>query len=334
MKSKSIKILALLLAVCAFLGVTSCSLFETEEATTEPRSDSLTPIESLVVKDEKNAPLFKVNDKNAIVYFNSLMAKLNANEVKATISYSSDYDFNSFECESAELKAGLDWLAKLMKDGFNSYVNKDNKEFKYGENFASVLPIKGTDKPLVLKPEDIAVYKTPEGEEAQYAEGHTLIFVNEEALSRYEEASSRDTEAMKDDPEATTEYIEIDEDIRKITITLKDETDPQNGANLFGEIYNIPDRAFIKQELDKLSGTVTYDGTYKATYTGCQIYMEVDRTTDQVLKLEFRRNIEVEMNVTGVGALASIGTTPIKFKVTGADVYEFDYTDPNAQPAE
>ncbi|MBQ7101018.1 MAG: hypothetical protein IJN81_05250, partial [Clostridia bacterium] len=68
-------------------------------------------------------------------------------------------------------------------------------------------------------------------------------------------------------------------------------------------------------------------------YTGCTIYMEIDRTTDKVIKVEFNRNIEVEVEVTGVGTLASMGTTTLKFVVNGCDRYEFDWTDPNATTA-
>ncbi len=334
MKSTTIKILALILTVCSLFGVASCSLFEQEETTTEARSDSATPLENLAVnKDGK-----QVIDYQATVnYFNTQMAKLNSNDIKAKISYSVDYSFGNFDSGNGELDAALRTLAKLIKDGFNAQYGTEDDELEYGDNFASIVPLKGSNVPFVLSIDDVALYAVKEGEEPAHEEGFTLIGVNDEAFSRYEEASSRDAEAMKSDPEATTEYIELDEDVRKITITLKDETDPQAGAHLFGEIYDIPDRAVIKTELDKLNNYVTYDGTYKATYTGCQIYMEVDRITDQVIKLEFRRNIEVEVQVTGNPnneVTKDLGTTTLKFNVSGADVYEFDYTDPNATPAE
>ena len=336
MKSKTIKILAILLTACVFLGVTSCSsLFATEEETTEARSDSAVKLDQLATLGEGNKQV--INYKATVDYFNSQMAKLNSGEVKAKISYSVDYNFSGFDSGNAELDAGLRTLAKLMKDGFNAQYGKEDDELKYGDNFANIVPLKGSNVPLVLTMDDVALYKVKDGEEAQYEEGHTLISVNDEAFSRYEEAAVRDAEAMKNDPEATTEYIELDEDVRKITITLKDETDPQAGEHLFGAIYEIPDRDTIKKELDKLNSYVTYDGTYKATYTGCQIYMEVDRITDQVIKIEFRRNIEVEVQVTGnpnSEVTKDLGTTTLKFNVTGADVYEFDYNDPDAKPAE
>ncbi len=316
MKSKTIKILALLLTVCAVLGVASCSMFETEEPTTEPRSESAVKFDTL-------------NSNDAILeYVNSLLAQVNSDDIKATVSYSSDYDPKNFECENDTFAKALPTLAKLMKDGFNSKLGTEDDELKEGDSFAHLLPVKGTKNPLVLKKEDIALYHAKDGEEAIYDDGHTMIFLNEEASSRYEEASSRDAAAMKDDPEATTEYVELDEDVRKIRVVLKDEVNPQKGANLFGEIYDIPDRSKIKAEMDKLANYVTYDGTYNATYTGCEIYMEVDRVTNNVLKIEFRRNIEVEVKVTGNPAneiFKDLGTTDLKFVVNGADVYEFTY---------
>lgn len=330
MKSTTIKILALMLVVCSLFGAASCSLFTAEEATTEPRSDSAVKLEELAYyKDNKQV----INYQATVDYFNDLMAQLNSGEIKAKLNYSVDYNFNGFDSGNGELDAALRTLAKLMKDGFNAQYGTEDDELEYGDSFASILPVKGSDKPFVLKVSDVALYAVKEGEEPMFEEGHTMIAINEEAFSRYEEASVRDAEAMKNDAKATTEYIELDEDVRKITITLKDETDPKAGANLFGEIYEIPDRQLIKTELDKLNKYVTYDGTYTATYTGCQIYMEIDRVTNQVIKLEFRRNIEVEMTVKGVEGneiTGGLGETTLKFNVSGADVYEFDYTDPKA----
>ncbi len=290
MKSTSIKIIAILLTAAVFLGVASCSAFGggNEEETTEPTTIA-------------SATPLVTEPAEAIAYFNSLMA--NIENGKAKLTYHSNYDPKGFECENSALAAALPTIVKLMKDGFNADLGA---EVEYGESLADIIPIKNGGA-LALTAADVLE-----------------IAVNAEAHSRYAEEAAK----AEADTAYTTEYIELDEDVRKITITLKDETDPQAGAGLFGSIYNIPDRAKIAGEMAKLKDYITYDGNYTAKYTGCTIYMEIDRTTNNVIKVEFNRNIEVDVAVTGVGNLASVGETNLHFVVNGSDVYEFDWTDP------
>lgn len=310
MKSTTIKILALLLTACVFLGVTSCSLFGggAEEETTEPTTiASATPLNT--------------EPEAVLAYFNQLMASVKSGKV--AVNYSSSYDPNSFECENETFKATLPTIVKLMKKGFN---DGRGAQVAYGESLTDIFPTKGQATPFTLLMEHIA-----KGEDGSYQ-----IAVNAEAFSRYEEASSKADAEQANLPEGetvTTEYVELDEDVRKITITLADAEDPQAGAGLFGSLYEIPDRAKIAEEMKSIEGYVKYDGTYKAKYTGCTIYMEINRITDEVIKVEFNRNIEVEVEVTGVGTLASMGTTALKFVVNGSDCYEFDWADPNATTA-
>ncbi|MBQ5825642.1 MAG: hypothetical protein IIW48_12665 [Clostridia bacterium] len=310
MKSTTIKILALVLTACVFLGVTSCSLFGggAEEETTEPTTvASATPL--------------KTDSAEVLAYFNTLMAKVKAGKV--AVNYSSSFDPKNFDCENENFKASLPTIVKLMKKGFN---DGRGAEVAYGDPLTDIIPMKGQDAPFVLTMDHIA----------KSEDGAYQIAVNAEAFSRREEASSKAEAEQANLPEGetvTTEYIEVDEDVRKITITLVDEEDPQAGAGLMGSIFDIPDRAKIAEEMKAIEGYVKYDGTYKAKYTGCTIYMEINRITDEVIKVEFNRNIEVEVNVTGVGTLSSLGETTLKFVVNGSDCYEFNWADPNATTA-
>lgn len=292
MKSRTIKILALLLTACVFLGVSACNGTGGDDETT---TEATTIASATPLMTEK---------AEVLAYFNSLMASVKNG--KAALNYSSDYNPNGFECDNATFKAALPTIVKLMKDGFNADLGA---QVAYGEPLADIIPIKNSDAPLVLTEADIVD-----------------IAVNAEAFSRQAEEESK---ASMDENYSAAEVV-VDEDVRKITITLADASDPTAGAGLFGSIYNIPDRAKIAEEMNKASEYMTYDGTYSAKYTGCSIYMEIDRTTDKVIKVEFNRNIEVEVEVTGVGTLASMGTTNLKFVVNGTDRYEFDWTDPNA----
>lgn len=290
MKSSTLKILALLLTACVFLGVTSCSTSGNEEETTEATTiASVTPL--MTEKAE------------VLAYFNNMMASVKNG--KAALRYSSSYDPNGFECENATFKAALPTLVKLMKDGFNADLGA---EVAYGEPLADIVPLKNSPAALALTEADIVD-----------------IAINPEAFSKLAEEESK---LASDSEYSTAEAIVLDEDVRKITITLADELDPQAGAGLFGGIYNIPDRAMIAEEMAKAADYITYDGTYSAKYTGCSIYMEIDRTTDKVIKVEFNRNIEVNVTVTGINTFEALGTTELTFVVNGSDVYEFDWNEP------
>ncbi len=295
MKATTLKILSLIMMFAVLIGVTSCSLTggDEEETTEATTLASATPLMAQDATDE------------AIAYFNGLMAKINSG--KAALKYSSDYNPGGFECENATLKAALPTIVKLMKDGFNADLGA---EVAYGESLSDIIPVKNSIAPLALTAADIVE-----------------IGVNKEAYSR---AAEEESKVAEDAEYTTASPVIVDEDVRKITITLKDEVDPAAGAGLFGTIYNIPDRKLIAEEMAKASEYMTYDGSYEAKYTGCTIYMEVNRITDEVIKLEFNRNIEVTATVTGVGTLASVGTQELKFVVNGCDRYEFDWADPNA----
>lgn len=291
MKSKTIKILALLLTACVFLGVSACNSTGDEETTTEATTvASATPL--MTEKAE------------VLAYFNGLMASIKNGT--AVLRYSSEYNPNGFECENETFKAALPTIVKLMKDGFNADLGA---EVPYGDPISDYIPVKNGATALFLTEADIVD-----------------IAINAEAFSRQAEEESK----AADDESYTAEEINVDEDVRKITITLAEAVDPAAGEGLFGSIFNIPDRAKIAAEMEKASEYMTYDGTYSAKYTGCTIYMEIDRTTDKVIKVEFNRNIEVTTTVTGVGTLSSMGTTELKFVVNGTDRYEFDWNDPNA----
>lgn len=291
MKSKTIKILALLLTACVFLGVSACNSTGDEETTTE------------VITVASATPLM-TEKAEVLAYFNGLMASIKNGT--AVLRYSSEYNPNGFECENETFKAALPTIVKLMKDGFNADLGA---EVSYGDPISDYIPVKNGATALFLTEADIVD-----------------IAINAEAFSRQAEEESK----AADDESYTAEEINVDEDVRKITITLAEAVDPAAGEGLFGSIFNIPDRAKIAAEMEKASEYMTYDGTYSAKYTGCTIYMEIDRTTDKVIKVEFNRNIEVTTTVTGVGTLSSMGTTELKFVVNGTDRYEFDWNDPNA----
>ena len=246
-----------------------------------------------------SATVLPREEAEILAYFNKVFAA--AKEGKAKLNYSCSYSPKGFDAEDKALASMLTLVAQRMDFG------DLGKEVPYGESHSALVPIKDSAEPLALTADDIVKIEINRDEFAQAAE----------------EAAK-----LEKDEEYETQFIDTDPDVRRIYIDLKEETDPKAGAGLFGRIFALPDRAAIEQEMKKAADTLTYDGTYSAKYTGCTIYMEIDRLTDQVIKVEFNRNIEVTVSVTGVGTLESVGTQQVTFRVEGRDCYEFDWNQP------
>ena len=320
MKSTTIKILALLLTACVFLGVTSCSLFggDDDGETTETTIKSAFALQDLYA----NPDTLEFSDTAVIEYFNALMTSVNT--TTGALNYSSSYNFGDFNCENATLKANLPVIVKLMKGGINDGLGA---EVAYGEKFADLLPAKGSDVPLVLKLDDIL----------KNEDGKLAITVNADAHNRYNEVSSKAAEEAsnykKEEDIPTTEYVELDEDVRKITIALncdiESATNPAEGS-IFCQIFKHLDKKDVAEKMASMKDYMIFDGNYSITYEKCEIYMEINRITNEVIKVEFKREIRVTTTVTGVGKLASVGEQELTFLVSGNDTYEFNWEDPEA----
>lgn len=246
-----------------------------------------------------SATVLPKEEAEILAYFNRVFAQ--AKEGKAKLTYSCSYNPKGFDMEDKGLASMLKIAAKKMDFGDLGC------EVAYGESHRAVMPLKDSDQPLVLTADDIV-----------------KIEINRDEYAKQAEEASK----LAKDKEYVTENVNVDPDLRRVYIELKEETDPAAGGSLFGSIFALPDRAAIEKEMKKASDYLTYDGSYQTKYTGCTVYMEIDRLTDQVIKVEFNRSIEVTATVTGVGTLESIGTQALTFRVEGSDRYEFDWTEP------
>lgn len=269
MKSATIKILALVIAVSTLFCVASCSFSdmlggdETTEATTEPPK-------SLTVMPEGNA--------DVLAYYNSLMNKVKT--VNPKLKYEQNTDAGAFECENETLKAALPTIKNLMLDGKGT-----SGETAYGDSLLDLFPVKGNTLGSLLTADDI---------------------------SKAECVTDGDT------------YV--------INIKLKQELNPEAGASIHGNIFDIPDRAGIIAEFAKAKDYIKVD-SYNATYLGAgddnsDITCVVNRLTDEIIRVEFYKRIEVVTTVVGVGTLEELGMVPLSFVVNGTDKYELDWIDP------
>lgn len=296
MKRTIIKAVALILAAICCFALASCSFKDTgEEQTTEPKLPSKTELPSA--------------EEDALAYFNKLMKDLT--DGKYAVNYSTQYKPGGFSCENCpELAAALPTIVKLMNfnDGLGGEVAADDAA-GLSDFIANVLPVKGEAAALELTLEDVA-----KDENGKYK-----ISVNAEQFEQQSEEESR----AAADSNYEAKDIDTDPDVRVITITLKDEKDPQTGESLFGKIFDLPDRSKIEKEFKKCESYLRMTGGYEADYSECTVRMEIDRLTDEVKVLEFGRGIDVKVNVRGEGTLESVGDQTICFRVGGADRYEF-----------
>lgn len=113
--------------------------------------------------------------------------------------------------------------------------------------------------------------------------------------------------------------------IRTITVTLKSPSLPATLEKAY-EMGNVED---VLAEFDKAEKYMTV-AEPTLTYNDCQIIITSHVETDEVLSIEYVKNIDVETEVTGQGSLADMGTVPVKFRYRNAVKYSIDRNDPEA----
>ncbi len=111
--------------------------------------------------------------------------------------------------------------------------------------------------------------------------------------------------------------------IRTITVTLKSPVLPATLEKAY-ELGNVED---VLAEFDKAEKYMTVaDPTL--TYNDCQIIITSHVETDEVLSIEYVKNIDVATEVTGQGSLADMGTVPVQFRYRNAVKYSIDRNEP------
>lgn len=113
--------------------------------------------------------------------------------------------------------------------------------------------------------------------------------------------------------------------IRTITVTLKSPSFPATIEKAY-DMGNVDD---VLTEFKKAEQYLTV-GQPTLTYNDCQIIITAHVETDQVLSIEYVKNIDVATDVTGQGSLADMGTVPVKFRYSNSVKYTIDRTDPAA----
>lgn len=111
--------------------------------------------------------------------------------------------------------------------------------------------------------------------------------------------------------------------IRTITVNLKSPTLPATLEKAY-DMGNVDEVLTEFQKAEKYMAVAKPTLTYK----DCQIIITANVETDEVLSIEYVKNIDVETEVTGSGSLADMGTVPVTFRYRNAVKYTIDRTVP------
>ena len=111
--------------------------------------------------------------------------------------------------------------------------------------------------------------------------------------------------------------------IRTITVNLKSPTLPATLEKAY-EMDNVDE---VLTEFKKAENYMTV-AQPTLEYKDCQIIITANVETDEVLSIEYVKNIDVNTEVTGTGTLADMGTVPVTFRYRNAVKYSIDRTVP------
>ena len=111
--------------------------------------------------------------------------------------------------------------------------------------------------------------------------------------------------------------------VRTITVNLKSPTLPATIEKAY-DMGNVDD---VLTEFKKAEKYMTV-AQPTLTYKDCQIIITANVETDEVISIEYVKNIDVATEVTGAGSLADIGTVPVTFRYRNTVKYTIDRTNP------
>lgn len=214
---------------------------------------------------------------------------------------------------------------------FNLHVNevkgaKAAVEMSQSKSIGKVKDAEGNDLPMsdneylnaAITTLDSYMLQTP-GESIEYGEDLAAFipvkdaaYVSAITLDEIESATCVDNEL-----------------IRTITVTLKSPALPATLEKAY-DLGNVDD---VLAEFKKAENYLTV-AQPTLTYNDCQIIITANVETDQVLSIEYVKNIDVATEVTGTGSLADMGTVPVQFRYSNSVKYTIDRNVPETEAAE
>ena len=118
----------------------------------------------------------------------------------------------------------------------------------------------------------------------------------------------------------------------KIIIRLADDYTPEVGSGV-GSAFSFSNKEEILGELSKMDEYLKVND-YSVKYSNCSIDCVADRATDEISSATYSCKAIVTASVTGVGTMASVGTTEITMSITKTVTYKLDWVDPSTTTTE
>ncbi len=118
-----------------------------------------------------------------------------------------------------------------------------------------------------------------------------------------------------------------------VTLTIWDETNPNQDDSVFGEIYKITDDKEILEEMKKASAYFTVE-KYDAAYEVGVIRAVISKETDRIESLDLEKTVMVSTEITGQNTLAEVGTVPLSFRYESTESYGINWDNPNTSEVE
>lgn len=112
--------------------------------------------------------------------------------------------------------------------------------------------------------------------------------------------------------------------LRTIIVTLKNPV----ALETVEKAYDIGSVQDVLTEFDKADAYMNVTKEPVLTYKDCQIIIVADIQTDEVLSIEYKKNIDVATEVTFQGTLADAGVVPVTFRYESNVKYDLDRTNP------
>lgn len=290
---KTLKVVSAMLAVLLILlSFAGCNMFtiSEESTTTTEYSTSLT---------EKPADTAK-----AVAYFNSLLEKAVSlpKEQRPDISWEESIKVSdkSIKITSAKLSGAEDETVTLEKDA-EELINDLNNIAPIVKNYIiQNLPKQKSATTVPDKNGNATAY-----EDILYGAGGLSAFDTSYAV------------VIEDNS---------DENLYKITIRFNDEYNPTANSSRIGKAFDLrtKDDIFNALNKDAMKGYADVKD-YDAVYKNCSIYAVVNRLTDEIISIEYRKNVDVTAKAELLGKLAPAGEVNISFTVENVRKYEFEW---------
>ena len=294
MNKKIAAIVSILLVFSFLFAFAGCDTTAEEETTTETTITAKTPLPTDITTS--------IDEESQVVTDTTYSAEALKANTATIFEY---FNIHINELKSADVKASLN---VSVDKNISKAKDAEGNDIAMSENEYVAAAVKSLSGYMLNE----------EGSSAEYGPVKDLLPVKGQA---YVSALTLD--------EVESATCVDDGKVRTITVTLKSPAE----LTTVEKAYDIGSVDAVLAEFEKAEKYMTVSKAPVLTYKDCVIIISVDVETDEIFAIEYKKNIDVETEVTGQGTLADVGTVPVNFRYESTVRYELDRTAPEATEA-